>query len=166
MAVHAMRAWFFITPGREAAREPFGPAGLSGSNLSHLTRLPPPPAQRSEAGRSRNFARLEKFLFTNHNFSDILCKSRETDGRACDSDVSGQSSCDKAQSPANRGVERAERKNLGSVDYCLTTKFPDAGKLQNFISLGTRPWRRWIARVTPTHKAAGSNPVGRARIRG
>ena len=24
-----------------------------------------------------------------------------------------------------------------------------------------RPWRSWIARVTPTHKAAGSNPVGR-----
>ena len=44
---------------------------------------------------------------------------------ACDSDVSGQSSCDKAQSPAHRGVERAERKNLRSVDYCLTTKFPD-----------------------------------------
>ena len=44
---------------------------------------------------------------------------------ACDSDVSGRSSCDKVQSPANRGVERAERKNLGSVDYCLTTKFPD-----------------------------------------
>ena len=24
-----------------------------------------------------------------------------------------------------------------------------------------RSWRSWIARVTPTHKAAGSNPVGR-----
>ena len=40
---------------------------------------------------------------------------------ACDSDASGQSGCDMAQSPANRGVERAERKNLCSVDYCLTT---------------------------------------------
>ena len=82
---------------------------------------------------------------------------------ACDSDVSGQSSCDKAQSPANRGVERAERKNLGSVDYCLTTKFPDGREAHKFILLGTRPWRRWIARVTPTHKAAGSNPVGRTK---
>ena len=45
---------------------------------------------------------------------------------ACDSDVSGQSGCDMAQSPANRGVERAERKNLCSVDYCLTTNFPDS----------------------------------------
>ena len=24
-----------------------------------------------------------------------------------------------------------------------------------------RPWRSWIARQTPTLKAAGSNPVGR-----
>ena len=26
------------------------------------------------------------------------------------------------------------------------------------------PWRSWIARVTPTHKVAGSNPVGRTKI--
>ena len=26
-----------------------------------------------------------------------------------------------------------------------------------------RSWRSWIARVTPTHKAAGSNPVGRTK---
>ncbi len=30
--------------------------------------------------------------------------------------------------------------------------------------LGARPWRSWIARVTPTHKAAGSNPVGRTNM--
>ena len=34
-----------------------------------------------------------------------------------------------------------------------------------FILLGMRPWRSWIARVTPTHKAAGSNPVGRTKTR-
>ena len=44
---------------------------------------------------------------------------------ACDSDVSGRFSCDMAQSPANRGVGRTEKKNLDSVDYCLTTDFPD-----------------------------------------
>ena len=37
-----------------------------------------------------------------------------------------------AQSPANRGVERTERKNLGSVDYCLTTKFPDGREALQF----------------------------------
>ena len=26
-----------------------------------------------------------------------------------------------------------------------------------------RPWRSWIARQTPTLKAAGSNPVGRTK---
>ena len=26
-----------------------------------------------------------------------------------------------------------------------------------------RPWRSWIARHTPTLKAAGSNPVGRTK---
>ena len=30
--------------------------------------------------------------------------------------------------------------------------------------IGTRPWRSWIARQTPTLKAAGSNPVGRTMI--
>ncbi len=25
------------------------------------------------------------------------------------------------------------------------------------------PWRSWIARVTPTHKVAGSNPVGHTK---
>ena len=29
----------------------------------------------------------------------------------------------------------------------------------------TRPWRSWIARQTPTLKAAGSNPVGRTTKR-
>ena len=28
-----------------------------------------------------------------------------------------------------------------------------------------RPWRSWIARQTPTLKAAGSNPVGRTKNR-
>lgn len=28
-----------------------------------------------------------------------------------------------------------------------------------------RPWRSWIARQTPTLKAAGSNPVGRTKRR-
>ena len=27
-----------------------------------------------------------------------------------------------------------------------------------------RPWRSWIARQTPTLKAAGSNPVGRTKM--
>ena len=27
-----------------------------------------------------------------------------------------------------------------------------------------RPWRSWIARQTPTLKAAGSNPVGRTKL--
>ena len=51
---------------------------------------------------------------------------------ACDSDVSGRFSCDVAQSPANRGVERAERKTLSSVDYCLTTNFPDSREAPQF----------------------------------
>ena len=31
-------------------------------------------------------------------------------------------------------------------------------------SFGMRPWRSWIARQTPTLKAAGSNPVGRTKM--
>ncbi len=50
---------------------------------------------------------------------------------------------------------------LHSVHCCFVTDFPDGRETHNFISLGMRPWRSWIARVTPTHKAAGSNPVGR-----
>ena len=73
---------------------------------------------------------------------------------ACDSDVSGQSSCDKAQSPANRGVERAERKNLRSVDYCLTTKFPD----------GREASKLYIVRYAPVAQmdsACDSDSLGR-----
>ena len=47
-----------------------------------------------------------------------------------------------------------ERDFFSVVDYCLTTIF-------RLPQLNTRPWRSWIARVTPTHKVAGSNPVGR-----
>ena len=43
------------------------------------------------------------------------------------------------------------------LDYCLTTIFL-------LPQLNMRPWRSWIARVTPTHKGAGSNPVGRTKM--
>ena len=43
----------------------------------------------------------------------------------------------------------AEKKTLWA-DYCLTTISPDSRKPENFISLGMRPWRSWIARQTPT----------------
>ena len=43
------------------------------------------------------------------------------------------------------------------LDYCLTTIFL-------LPQLNMRPWRSWIARVTPTHKVAGSNPVGRTKM--
>ena len=41
---------------------------------------------------------------------------------------------------------------------------PIAGRLKISYRLGMRPWRSWIARQTPTLKAAGSNPVGRTMI--
>ena len=49
------------------------------------------------------------------------------------------------------------------ADYCLTTISPDSRNPENFILFGMRPWRSWIARQTPTLKAAGSNPVGRTK---
>lgn len=52
------------------------------------------------------------------------------------------------------GVRAFFRLFLG---YCLTTIFL-------LPQLNMRPWRSWIARVTPTHKVAGSNPVGRTKM--
>ena len=50
------------------------------------------------------------------------------------------------------------------TDYCLTTISPDSRNPKISYCLGMRPWRSWIARQTPTLKAAGSNPVGRTKI--
>ena len=53
---------------------------------------------------------------------------------------------------------------MPAADYYLTTNFenrllPVMGEKVNMC-----PWRSWIARVTPTHKVAGSNPVGHTKI--
>ena len=51
----------------------------------------------------------------------------------------------------------------GEAARFLAAAFSGRRAAEKFILSGMRPWRSWIARVTPTHKAAGSNPVGRTR---
>ena len=48
-------------------------------------------------------------------------------------------------------------KNFNKIEKILFTKRDFDGILNKDL----RPWRSWIARQTPTLKAAGSNPVGR-----
>ena len=59
-----------------------------------------------------------------------------------------------AQSLAAPAFAGTAEKKCVVVDYYLTTI---AGKINMC------PWRSWIARVTPTHKVAGSNPVGHTK---
>ena len=123
-----------------------------------------------EIGKTSGTIVLQRFRWSLH-FLWNLCRIAESTANTgislCmseNSDVSDRSGWDMAQSPANRGVGgSAEEKSLWA-DYCLTTIFPDSQKAENFISSGMRPWRSWIARQTPTLKAAGSNPVGRTKI--
>ena len=56
-----------------------------------------------------------------------------------------------AQSLATPAFAGTAEKKWVVVDYYLTT-------IAEKINMC--PWRSWIARVTPTHKVAGSNPVG------
>ena len=56
-----------------------------------------------------------------------------------------------AQSLAAPAFAGTAEKKWVVVDYYLTT-------IAEKINMC--PWRSWIARVTPTHKVAGSNPVG------
>ena len=55
------------------------------------------------------------------------------------------------QSLATPAFAGTAEKECVVVDYYLTT-------IAEKINMC--PWRSWIARVTPTHKVAGSNPVG------
>ena len=50
-----------------------------------------------------------------------------------------------------------------AVDYYLTTNFGKRLRPVRGGKVNMCPWRSWIARVTPTHKVAGSNPVGHTK---
>ena len=57
-----------------------------------------------------------------------------------------------------------QRKNNRTFDYYLTTIFLKNGKRTKAKTINMCPWRSWIACVTPTHEAAGSNPAGHTII--